>query len=99
MTCIVLIKNWIKNRLERQKGVTQCARYWSEANYTGLSIRTLYTTVIQRRIPHVKVGRLVKFDPQLLDGLSRIRLCRCRHDALNRLRGSQEKARAIRPLP
>ncbi len=37
------------------------------ANYTGLSIHTLYTMVSQRRIPHVKVGRLVKFDLTLLD--------------------------------
>ncbi len=37
------------------------------ANYTGLSIHTVYTMVSQRRIPHVKVGRLVKFDVPMLD--------------------------------
>ncbi|CAI4032312.1 hypothetical protein DNFV4_02741 [Nitrospira tepida] len=37
------------------------------AQYTGLSPHTLYTMVSQRRIPFVKVGRLVKFDLDLLD--------------------------------
>lgn len=37
------------------------------ASYTGLSTHTLYTMVSQRRIPFVKVGRLVKFDLGLLD--------------------------------
>lgn len=37
------------------------------AQYIGLSPHTLYTMVGQRRIPFVKVGRLVKFDVDLLD--------------------------------
>ncbi|WP_447600250.1 helix-turn-helix domain-containing protein [Nitrospira sp. Nam80] len=37
------------------------------AEYTGLSIHTLYTMVSQRRIPFVKVGRLTKFDLVMLD--------------------------------
>jgi len=37
------------------------------AGYTGLSPHTIYTMVSQRRIPFVKVGRLVKFDVDLLD--------------------------------
>ena len=37
------------------------------AEYTGLSVHTLYTMVSQRRIPYVKVGRLTKFDLTLLD--------------------------------
>lgn len=37
------------------------------AEYTGLSPHTLYTMVSQRRIPYVKVGRLVKFDTALLE--------------------------------
>jgi excisionase family DNA binding protein len=37
------------------------------AEYTGLSIHTLYTMVSQRRIPFVKVGRLTKFDLIMLD--------------------------------
>ncbi len=37
------------------------------ADYTGLSVHTLYAMVSQRRIPHVKVGRLVKFDVQMLE--------------------------------
>jgi excisionase family DNA binding protein len=37
------------------------------AAYTGLSPHTVYTMVSQRRIPFVKVGRLVRFDVDLLD--------------------------------
>ncbi len=37
------------------------------AHYTGLSVHTVYTMVSQRRIPYVKVGRLVKFDVPMLD--------------------------------
>lgn len=37
------------------------------AVYTGLSPHTIYTMVSQRRIPFVKMGRLVKFDLALLD--------------------------------
>ena len=37
------------------------------ATYTGLSIHTLYTMVNQRRIPFVKLGRLVKFDKVKVD--------------------------------
>ena len=38
------------------------------ASYTGLSVHTVYAMVSQRRIPFVKVGRLLKFDLGLLDG-------------------------------
>ena len=37
------------------------------ADYTGLSVHTLYTMVSQRRIPFVKLGRLTKFDRQEID--------------------------------
>lgn len=37
------------------------------SHYTGVSITTLYKWVSQRRIPHIKMGRLVKFDPAKLD--------------------------------
>lgn len=37
------------------------------AVYTGLSPYTIYTMVSQRRIPFVKMGRLVKFDLELVD--------------------------------
>ncbi|MDR4470333.1 MAG: helix-turn-helix domain-containing protein [Nitrospira sp.] len=37
------------------------------ADYTGLSVHTLYTMTSQRRIPYVKMGRLTKFDRDLLD--------------------------------
>ena len=32
------------------------------STYTGLAVDTLYKMVGQRRIPYVKMGRLVKFD-------------------------------------
>lgn len=35
--------------------------------YTGLAPDTIYTMVSQQRIPFVKMGRLVKFDLELLD--------------------------------
>ncbi len=37
------------------------------AEYTGLSVHTLYTMVSQRRIPFVKVGGALRFDLALLD--------------------------------
>jgi excisionase family DNA binding protein len=37
------------------------------AHYTGISTTTLYKWVSQRKIPHIKMGRLVKFDPVKLD--------------------------------
>ena len=37
------------------------------AQYTGLSVHTIYTMASQKRIPYVKVGRLVKFDRETLD--------------------------------
>ena len=37
------------------------------AEYTGLSVHTLYAMVSQRRIPFVKMGRLTKFDREELD--------------------------------
>ena len=37
------------------------------AEFTGLSIQTLYKMVNQRRIPYVKVGRLLRFDNRLID--------------------------------
>lgn len=37
------------------------------AEYTGLSVHTLYTMVSQRRIPFVKAGRLVRFDLKGID--------------------------------
>jgi excisionase family DNA binding protein len=35
--------------------------------YTGLSPHTLYTMVSQKKVSYVKMGRLVKFDVELLD--------------------------------
>lgn len=34
---------------------------------TGLSVFTLYSWINQRRIPYVKVGRLVRFDPKKIE--------------------------------
>ena len=36
------------------------------AAYTGLSPHTIYTMVSGKRIPYIKVGRLVKFDEAML---------------------------------
>jgi len=37
------------------------------AQITGVSITTLYKWVSQRKIPYIKMGRLVKFDPLKLE--------------------------------
>jgi excisionase family DNA binding protein len=37
------------------------------AQVTGIAVPTLYKWVGQRKIPHIKMGRLVKFDPGKLD--------------------------------
>lgn len=37
------------------------------AEYTGLSVHTVYSMVSKRRIPYVKVGRLTKFDRKAID--------------------------------
>jgi len=34
---------------------------------TGLSVFTLYSWINQRKIPYVKVGRLVRFDPRKIE--------------------------------
>jgi excisionase family DNA binding protein len=36
------------------------------AAYTGLSPHTIYSMVSERRIPFIKVGRLVRFDEAML---------------------------------
>jgi excisionase family DNA binding protein len=37
------------------------------AEYLGLKVSTLYAWVHQRRVPYVKVGRLVRFRPEALE--------------------------------
>lgn len=37
------------------------------AKYMDISVNTLYTWVSQKRIPYVKIGRLVKFDLEALN--------------------------------
>jgi len=37
------------------------------AEYTGLSVNTLYTWVSQRKVPFVKMGRLTRFDRIAID--------------------------------
>ena len=37
------------------------------AKQTGLSIHTVYKMVSQRRIPYVKLGGALRFDPNKLD--------------------------------
>jgi len=36
------------------------------SGYTGLAADTIYTMVSQRRIPFVRVGRLLRFDEAML---------------------------------
>lgn len=40
---------------------------WVVADYLGISPDTAYTMVSQRRIPYVKVGRLLRFDLKVID--------------------------------
>ena len=37
------------------------------AKFLGVSVNTIYSWVHQKRIPYIKVGRLVRFDSQDLD--------------------------------
>lgn len=37
------------------------------AGYLDVATDTIYTMVNQRKIPYVRVGRLVKFDLQMID--------------------------------
>ena len=37
------------------------------ARYISVSVTTLYKWVSQRKIPYIKMGRLVKFDPMKLE--------------------------------
>ena len=42
-------------------GIKECA------SYLGISINTLRSWVFMRKIPYIKMGRLVKFDLQELE--------------------------------
>lgn len=58
----------LKRNTESTEAITRRLFTISEvAQYTGLSVHTLYTMVSQRRIPYVKAGRLVKFDLKAID--------------------------------
>ena len=59
------LKRWKVGSVNRTVAKQQEAE---AASYTGLSVHTVYAMVSQRRIPFVKVGRLLKFDLGLLDG-------------------------------
>jgi excisionase family DNA binding protein len=37
------------------------------AEYLGIRVSTLYSWVSQKRIPYIKLGRLVKFDLRKID--------------------------------
>lgn len=37
------------------------------AVYLGLSVHTVYKFVSQRKIPHIKIGKLLKFDRYEID--------------------------------
>lgn len=58
----------LKRKTESTEAITRRLFTIREvAQYTGLSVHTLYTMVSQRRIPYVKAGRLVKFDLKAID--------------------------------
>lgn len=38
----------------------------SVASLMGISINTIYSWVNQRKIPHIKVGRLLRFRPETI---------------------------------
>jgi excisionase family DNA binding protein len=53
---------------ENPKGVPPSLLSMTEAaTYVGISKATLYEWCSQRKIPHVKVGRLTKFDLRTLE--------------------------------
>ena len=37
------------------------------SGYLGISVNTLYSWVSQKRIPHIKMGRLVRFDLEIIN--------------------------------
>jgi excisionase family DNA binding protein len=43
------------------------------AEYTSLSVSTLYSWIWQKRVPYVKLGRAVRFDLADLDRLIQLR--------------------------
>lgn len=49
------------------KSVNRLMTIQELAEFTGLSIQTIYKMVNQRRIPYVKVGRLLRFDCRLIE--------------------------------
>ena len=58
----------LTRKTESTEAITRRLFTTSEvAQYTGLSVHTLYTMVSQRRTPYVKAGRLVKFDLKAID--------------------------------
>ncbi len=57
----------MKKMKSREMALSRLINIQEAAQYTGLAVKTLYTMVSQRRIPFVKVGRLVKFDVALLN--------------------------------
>ena len=57
----------VQPKEKEQRSMSRLVPIKEAAVYTGLSPHTIYTMVSQRRIPFVKIGRLVKFDLELLD--------------------------------
>ena len=57
----------VQRKAKGQQSVSRLVPIKEAAVYTGLSPHTIYTMISQRRIPFVKIGRLVKFDLDLLD--------------------------------
>jgi len=53
--------------IQRKTVFTQLIDVPTAAHYLGVSVHTLYKMVSQRRIPYIKVGSRVKFDPLKLE--------------------------------
>ncbi len=54
---------YIKGKMLEKRfiGIKECAEY------LGVTVGTLYTWICYRKIPYVKIGRLVKFDLQKIE--------------------------------
>jgi len=70
LTEVVPIWNFYLSKTLRQEGDVKMNRLMAvkeAALYTGLSPDTLYTMVSQRRVPFVKLGGALRFNPDQLD--------------------------------
>lgn len=57
----------VSNSSRHQESLRRLVNIRVVADYLGISPDTGYTMVSQRRIPYVKVGRLLRFDLKAID--------------------------------